>query len=615
MSGIPPWWSMLPKSGETYGPDIGQMINAQQLAEKMRLQRRAEQGYNAIGALYANPENIDERGNLRPGVIQRAMGEGVVPAQVGLEVMGDQAKLAQQSAQTMVAGARVRDDNRKWLIDSVTVPAYSRYQDVLASTGDRAQAQRAAQEVYTTGLDAAKRDGRLTPQEGQSLLPSFDPDRARANILGSQGIAAQEKEARDFTVRTDHGRNPPVEYRQYKDGRTTDISGAASYTPTGVGEAKGAEAQLYTGQVDDGKGGKKQVTVRMGPMGGWVDTETNAPVQGVSGIRKVGTRAEETPEETARPTGPENLSGEDYLKALPASRASLIRSYAQGRVAFPGSFSLRSPYWQKMVADITQYDPSFDAVNYGGRASTRRDFTSGPSSRNVTSLNTAIGHLGRLMKAGEALNNTSFPAYNSIANFVASNTGDPRVKEFELARQAVATELERAFRGTGGSLTGIQEWQRSLSAAGSPEQLKGAIGTAVDLLASRVDAVGEAYRRGMGTTADVTELLTPSAKKTLAALPGGEEILSQRGLRPQGPRGEPAPAEGKPQAAGSAVATAPIPPAKAEASPQSDETPPISVVPETLRKDGTVVTLRDSSGVERQFVVSGNGKSLQPLGK
>src|SRR5207237_571104 len=81
--------------------------------------------------------------------------------------------------------------------------------------------------------------------------------------------------------------------------------------------------------------------------------------------------------------------------------------------------------------------------------------------------------------------------YNTVANYVATKTGDPRVKQFEIARDAVASELRKVFAGAGGgSLHELEEWKKSLDAAGSPDQLRGVISKAVDLLKSRLDAVG-----------------------------------------------------------------------------------------------------------------------------
>lgn len=517
MAELIPWWNQLPQAPAPFDP--ARMISAQTMAQKLQLQKQEMQGYNALGALYGNPQNVDANGNLKPEALSQLM--SLAPT-VGLDVQSHQIQNAQRQAQVGVAAAKVRDEHAGWLVDTVAAPAVAKYDEVMKSTGSQQQAQAAAQEVYSTGLSQAKADGRLAPQESQALSPQFDYTRARTNVLGRQGLQNQENRAQDFTLQVDAGKSPPVQYRVYKDGHTTDVVGNP-YTPTGVASEPKAEGTLYTGTGADGK----SVTVRMGPTGGWQDVETNKPISGLKDIRKVGTKAE-TDADNIKPTGPEDLHGDEYLKAVPSSRASLIKGYADGRIAFPGSFSLRSPYWQKMVADITQYDPSFDAVNYSSRSATRKDFTSGKSAQAITSFNTAIGHLGTLDKAADALNNTSFPPANRIANAYKGATGDPRIVRFNTAKQAVADELTRAFRGTGGNVSDIKGWEESLSAANSPAQLHEAVKQAVDLLRSRIEAVGQQYRRGMGTTADVMDLLTPSARKTLASLPGGEDLTGDK---------------------------------------------------------------------------------------
>jgi hypothetical protein len=178
---------------------------------------------------------------------------------------------------------------------------------------------------------------------------------------------------------------------------------------------------------------------------------------------------------------------------------------------------------------VAQYDPTFDAVNYSARSKARNDFTSGKSAQNVTSYNTAIGHLGTLQQAAEALNNGSYPALNTVTNAYANATGDPRIKAFTTARQAVADELTRAFRLSGGNVSDIKGWEANINEAGSPEQLKAVIKQAVDLLGSRIHATADQYKRGMGTTANPLDLLTDSAKKTLRALPGGDQLIQELG--------------------------------------------------------------------------------------
>lgn len=227
-----------------------------------------------------------------------------------------------------------------------------------------------------------------------------------------------------------------------------------------------------------------------------------------------------------------NVNGDEFLKSLDPNMASQVKAIADGRMQFPSGFALKTPYWQNVLRNVAQYDPSFDAVNYNARAKTRADFTSGKSAQNVTSFNTAIGHLGTLAKAADDLNNGNYPMYNGIANYISQAKGDPRVTSFETAKQAVADELTRSFRGSGGNVADIVGWEKQLNAANSPDQLHAAVKQAVDLLASRINAVGEQYKKGLGTTASPLELLTPSARKTLVNIPGGNELISELGGNP-----------------------------------------------------------------------------------
>jgi hypothetical protein len=228
------------------------------------------------------------------------------------------------------------------------------------------------------------------------------------------------------------------------------------------------------------------------------------------------------------------MHGADYLKTLDKDQQNQVKALAEGRMQFPGGFALRSPYWQRMLSQVSQYDPSFDTVNFNARSSTRKDFTSGPSARNITSFNTAIGHLGTLSKSADALGNTWSDYYNRVANFVIERKGDPRVREFETAKSAVADELTRSFRLTGGNVHDIVAWEANLNAANSPAQLHGAIKQAVDLLRSRIENVGQQYNKGMGTTSDPIELLTPKSRDTIRMLEGGEK----EGTSPKGEKSE-----------------------------------------------------------------------------
>ena len=61
-------------------------------------------------------------------------------------------------------------------------------------------------------------------------------------------------------------------------------------------------------------------------------------------------------------------------------------------------FALKSPYWQKMLQLVAQYDPSFDAVEYNARARAQTNATSGKLAQNNNALNTGIGHVWQLAR-------------------------------------------------------------------------------------------------------------------------------------------------------------------------------------------------------------------------
>lgn len=228
-----------------------------------------------------------------------------------------------------------------------------------------------------------------------------------------------------------------------------------------------------------------------------------------------------------------NLTGEPYLATLPKALAAQVKALAEGRRPFPNNASMRSQSMQELVAAASQYDPTLDAANSATRVATRKDFTSGMSAKNITAINTALGHLGSLWKDAQGLHNRSLPAWNALANTMESATGDARVSKFNMSRHAVVDELEKAFRGSGGTQTGIEEWKQSINSSQSPEQLRSAIGKGVELLNSRLQALGAQYNQGLSRSDEPISLLTPHSQAVFGALQeGGSGVLPDEGKRP-----------------------------------------------------------------------------------
>jgi hypothetical protein len=224
------------------------------------------------------------------------------------------------------------------------------------------------------------------------------------------------------------------------------------------------------------------------------------------------------------PPGDTTKTGEEYLATVPTSLAAQARALIEGRRAFPTGTALRSPAVQQLIAVATQADPTLDATNSATRVATRKDFTSGTAAKNITAMNTALGHLGTLAQAAAGLENRSFPIWNTLANTAETATGDPRVKNFTLARDAVANELMRVFRGTGGSLQEIEAWKNDINSSDSPEQLHAAITKATELLNSRLEAMNDQYTRGMGKSGDPIHLLSPHAQQVFNTITSSSSL-------------------------------------------------------------------------------------------
>lgn len=236
------------------------------------------------------------------------------------------------------------------------------------------------------------------------------------------------------------------------------------------------------------------------------------------------------------------LTGEEFLKTLDPSLAAEIKGYAEGRIPYSPTMA-KSPRGMALTRFITQYDPNFDAVNYAARNAVRKDFTSGKSAQNVSSFNTAIAHLDTLDKTIAGLNNVSaLPILNGPINAVAGAVSadfQRRRNNFEMAKTAVVDELTRAFRGTGGNVHDLIEWNKSLNSASSPEALHAAVRQGIELLRGRIHSLGDTYNRGMGTTKDPLELLSPKAQAALRRMDGGHgaetEKAAATGVKPPVP--------------------------------------------------------------------------------
>lgn len=225
--------------------------------------------------------------------------------------------------------------------------------------------------------------------------------------------------------------------------------------------------------------------------------------------------------------------GDQFLSQLTPQAAAQVKALAEGRMAFPSGFALKTPYWQNMLSAVSQYDPNFDAINYNARAAARKSFTSGPDANNIAALNTAMSHLSTLSDAYGTLGNSSVPALNMAKNYLGNNLGVSSIQtntaNVGVDAEAVAHELAKVFRSTGMSDGEINAWKDKINTNTSPAQSTALINSALDLMDGRLQALGAKYNQGMGTTADPIKLLSPEAQAAYTKLRGAAQPQQSAG--------------------------------------------------------------------------------------
>ncbi len=172
---------------------------------------------------------------------------------------------------------------------------------------------------------------------------------------------------------------------------------------------------------------------------------------------------------------------------------------------------------EKLSMLAARIDPTWDPSVVPQRIALRKDFATGNSARNLTSLNTVIGHLDTMTRAFDKLNNAEVTKYNSVGNYLAKNTGKPEVDAFNAAKTVVNGELAKVVQGVG-VVTNEERasFDKNLNDASSPAQAKAVVEKYMDLMKSRTDALKENWSQSMGDTATPVPIINAKSKAILA---------------------------------------------------------------------------------------------------
>lgn len=205
--------------------------------------------------------------------------------------------------------------------------------------------------------------------------------------------------------------------------------------------------------------------------------------------------------------------------ATGAAGADAAKNYAErlvkGLEDWPSTVSIRSdPTIVQGIKLAREMDPTFNSATHKQRQQVQKAFTTGKPADTINALNTGMGHLSELSDLAEQLNNTNYMAANKAKNWAAKQSGDPIISSFETTQKAVADEVTRVWRGTGGSERDVQEALANLSHDLSPAQLRSNIYQLTKLMASKQKALEDQYKKGMGKFGEL-EVLNEEAQTAL----------------------------------------------------------------------------------------------------
>jgi hypothetical protein len=204
-----------------------------------------------------------------------------------------------------------------------------------------------------------------------------------------------------------------------------------------------------------------------------------------------------------------------------------VKAVAEGRQSLTSVPVRQRP---AIEAFLHQYDSEWDQTTFLARQRQQNDLsTNGNAGKMLLATNQLWPHLAKASKDAEALDNTNYPAINTVKNWWATATGDPRVKTFNSTREVAAMDTARLLRGTGAMAEkDIEFWRDNLANSGSPRQLQNVLANlADDLITARVGSIEQGYRITMKKEPP-PNLISNEARTALENVKAMREITNAR---------------------------------------------------------------------------------------
>lgn len=184
--------------------------------------------------------------------------------------------------------------------------------------------------------------------------------------------------------------------------------------------------------------------------------------------------------------------------------------------------AMRTPSGMMVMKRVGELNPDYRAETYNMQNRGQTAFGTGPQGNVVRAFDVGISHLGTLGQLSDALGNGDVKLVNAARQMWQSQTGQAAPTNFAAAKDIVMDEVVKAVVGANGALGDREGAQRTVSAANSPEQLRGVINTYKTLMAGQLKGYKHQYEVSTGQK-DFESHLSPETAKELLGDQGGAQ--------------------------------------------------------------------------------------------
>lgn len=181
----------------------------------------------------------------------------------------------------------------------------------------------------------------------------------------------------------------------------------------------------------------------------------------------------------------------------------------------PPSGGNRSPRGAAILAKALEYNPKYQAQEYGSRNSAYKAFASGKQGDQVRSFNVAISHLNTADDLIDALANGDTVAINRLSQLWKQQTGSAAPTNLATARAILRGEVVKSISGAGGGVEDRQSALAGLADGASAEQMHGAVQVAQRLMGGQLGGLKRQFEHSTGRN-DFESMLSPDALPFLA---------------------------------------------------------------------------------------------------